>query len=890
MLKNLNKKQKQKLLSLTLVGIAALLLLFMVIPPVRQGLVGIFGWAVISYILILFAAGFMIFKNKKPNISAKKIILLSGLFLSLICTLHVLFAKDMIQNPDLHYIGAPAQGYETAGGALISIITAPFYYVITNYAGLLATFFVITAAVALFALYPLILRIPDKPKKPKAIVGNSAEIYKERLNVLNIDDDYTPNAYSNYDSRINETAFLPKEPYEKPKTLTFNEQPASQKRMDEVFYPKTEIDENVGNKYGSYNRVYQENEQEYKFYTDQGRKQLCNQSIAKTFGETNPEKDFRERFGSYMDAEYPIHNSQFTIHNDGINSNDTDTIHDTNNTNTIHDSRFTIHDAPAAQAQNNYDAHIMRGSYVPVREDAPEIVVEEPKVLIREPIIKKPVEAPKPALKKSKPYTPPPIELLPNFTSEEGDFPADFGQRKREIEQEFTRAGIPAEVAGAKRGPTFTRYEVKLDDRQQIAKVPALKRPLTMALGIEERELVLHAPLSGKDAAGIDLPNKNRDKVSLRSMLSSMEFLTHKGAIPIAIGKDLYGFPLIGDLTEFPHLLVAGSSGTGKSVFLNCLILSILYKTTPEDVRMLLIDPKMVEFSPYQNLPNLLIGETVKEIGQAITALRWAAKEIDKRNAFFSERNCRNIKHYNDLVRDKATEPKMPRIVIIIDEVGDLISTGKKEVEGQIIRIARLGRSCGIHLVVATQRPTTDVISNEIKQNMLCRIAFTVTSQVGSRVILDEMGAENLIGKGDMIMSFNATFKRLQGAFTDDDEIFKVCDFLRKNNHCEYNEELAEKIQNAPSLEELDGGNGGGEGGKGVDEVTLKRVLKAFIREGKASISNAQARHNIGYLKAKKVVEELQRRGYVSTEQSGNRACEVLIGIDKYIEEFGDDE
>lgn len=486
-----------------------------------------------------------------------------------------------------------------------------------------------------------------------------------------------------------------------------------------------------------------------------------------------------------------------------------------------------------------------------------------------------------------KPYKAPPYDLLNDFGSSGSEFPSDYQEMKEKIEMTMQEFNVPAVVETAKRGPTFTMYYLKLGDGYKINKVTALKDNLKMRLRVKNLRIL--APIEGEDAFGIELPNTKRDIVGLKSLLCSEAFNKDSSGIKIAMGKSFDGQPYVANLAKMPHLLVAGATGTGKSVFLNSVIISILYKYSPEDVRIVMIDPKRVEMSIYKGLPNLLVKEPVKESRHAANALKWLTEEMDRRYSFFEQVGCRDIDQYNDVFRDKATEPKMPKIVLIIDEMADLMVKSKNNnVEENIVRLAQLARACGIHMIIATQRPTAQVITGLIKTNILHRVAFTVKSNLDSRVIMDDGGAEDLLGNGDMLYSFPANILRLQGAFVDIQEIKNIVDYIKANNECDYDDSILQSITYEPPAPVEEVASNPQEARDASFEQQLRIILKSFIIEGRASVSNAQAKHGVGYIKAKKLVDEMEARGFIGP-QDGAKTREILITLDEFYDIFGKD-
>ncbi len=486
-----------------------------------------------------------------------------------------------------------------------------------------------------------------------------------------------------------------------------------------------------------------------------------------------------------------------------------------------------------------------------------------------------------------KPYKVPSFDLLKSYSESTSDFPEDYLQVKQKLDQTMQEFDVPAEVFDAKRGPTFTMYYLNVGTGYKLSRFSSLKENLKMRLCVQN--LRIHAPVPGQNALGIELPNSKRETVGLKSILCSAEFNKDSKGLKVAMGKTLEGTPYVADITKMPHLLVAGSTGTGKSVFLNALLTSLLFKYSPEDLRMVLIDPKKVELTVYKDLPNLLIKEPVKEAKHAVNALRWLCQEMDRRYEFFSNIGCANIDQYNEIYRN-PTEPKMYRILLVIDEMADLMMNSKdSSVEDYIVRIAQLARACGIHMVIATQRPTVKVITGLIKSNIIHRVAFTVKTNMDSRVILDDGGAEELLGIGDMLYSNPSGLVRMQGAFIDIGEIKAVCDFIRQNNESIYDETIAAAVSYEPPKPETpeERMSAREEERDAEFEKLLQKILKSFIISGRASVSSAQTSHKVGYIKAKKLVDTMAERGFLS-QGDGAKPRDILITLDEWEELFGE--
>lgn len=470
------------------------------------------------------------------------------------------------------------------------------------------------------------------------------------------------------------------------------------------------------------------------------------------------------------------------------------------------------------------------------------------------------------ALKKNTSYTLPQTELLKSYSLR----PKEKSQQLKEIhklESTLKIYGIEAKVVNISVGPTITRYELQLKIGVKVSKILNLSDDLALAMAAVA-PIRIEAPIPGTSLIGIELPNAETDIVSFREMLETKEFIKSNGKVPVALGQDVSGKPVIADITKMPHVLVAGATGSGKSVCINTLICSILYKSKPEEVKMIMIDPKMVELSVYNDIPHLLVP-VVTDMKKAPYALSWAVTEMNKRYKLFAENRVRDLEGYNLI----SGVEKLPRIIIIVDELADLMMVSPHEVEDSIIRLAQKARACGMHLVIATQRPSVDVITGLIKANIPTRIAFAVSSQIDSRTILDQVGAEKLIGKGDMLFSHPSIAKpqRIQGPFISDDEVNQVVDFILSQGH--RSDEQEDIIEESIKKEENDQK-------EEEHQDPLLDEIKAFVMGNKQiSTSLVQRRFRIGYNRASRIIDQLEEMGIVS-ESDGAKPRRVLISLE----------
>lgn len=458
----------------------------------------------------------------------------------------------------------------------------------------------------------------------------------------------------------------------------------------------------------------------------------------------------------------------------------------------------------------------------------------------------------------------PGTDLLSNKQSK-----ADAGDIKHNaqvIKDTLQDFKINVEMEEANVGPKVTQYTLKPPAGVRLSKITALDGNLALSLGAEA--IRIEAPIPGKRAVGVEVPNKKAAMVTLRSILESNPWKNAGSSLGFAIGKDISGQPVIGELDSMPHLLIAGQTGSGKSVMINTLLTSLLYRNSPADLKMILVDPKQVELTPYNHIPHLLTP-VITEPEKCISALKWAVNEMERRYTLLAEKGKRNIAGFNAANQ----EDHMPYIVIVIDELADLMMLAARDVEALIVRIAQKARAVGIHLVLATQRPSVDVITGLIKANVPARIAFTVASQVDSRTIIDQAGAEKLLGKGDLLITTAANPKprRVQGVFVDDPEVMKVTDFIKMQRPPEYNDEIITQPVQISSkggmVMDMDSGS---------DDAMFKDAVQCVIESGKASASLLQRRLRVGYARAARLIEDMEEQGIIGPAD-GARPRDVLV-------------
>jgi len=476
-------------------------------------------------------------------------------------------------------------------------------------------------------------------------------------------------------------------------------------------------------------------------------------------------------------------------------------------------------------------------------------------------------------------YQVPPLSLLSDsYAEEKTDTKLNIEENVKILESTFTNFGIDAKVVGVIQGPTVTRYEIYPAPGVKISKITNLSNDIALSFAVAS--VRIEAPIPGKNAVGIEVPNRKRINVHLKEILQSSEFQNGKYKLPIALGIDIGGKPIIADLSELPHLLIAGATGSGKSVCINNIILSIVYKLNPETVKFIMIDPKRVELNIYNGIPHLLIP-IITDTNQAIKVLNWAISEMEKRFKIFAEAGVRNLDGYNEYVRNinNGTD-SLPCIIIVIDELADLMLSSPVKAEESLCRLAQMTRATGIHLIIATQRPSVDIITGSIKVNFPSRIAFAVSTQVDSRTILDINGAEKLLGNGDMLFSPVGVSKpiRAQGAFVVEKEIRNVVSHLIKHSPSpEYEQEVLEYKKSKNMLRET-------EEEEEEDEL-FNEAVSIIINSKQASISILQRKLRIGYTRAARLIDAMEKRGIVGP-YDGRNPRKILISNEEYLNKY----
>ncbi len=482
-------------------------------------------------------------------------------------------------------------------------------------------------------------------------------------------------------------------------------------------------------------------------------------------------------------------------------------------------------------------------------------------------------------------YKFPPVTLLESINSADSKtVAAELESTAQRLVDTLKSFGVETQVVNVSRGPTVTRYELQPKAGVKISKITSLADDI--ALNLATAGVRIEAPIPNKAAVGIEVPNRSSSTVGVREIIESSTFSSSKSKLTVSMGKDIAGNTVVADIAKMPHGLIAGATGSGKSVCINSFIISLLYKASPDEVKLLMIDPKVVELGIYNGIPHLLVP-VVTEPRKAAGALGWAVNEMEQRYKMFADRDVRNIDGYNKLVETLVDEPevkKMPRIVIIIDELADLMMTAPKEVEDSINRIAAKARAAGIHLLIATQRPSVNVVTGVIKANIPTRIAFAVSSHIDSGTILDTGGAEKLLGRGDMLFRPVGATKpnRIQGCFVSDEEVERVVEFVKSNGKSEYDDNIMVEIERQAAIEKQQR-TGVPEEGADSDDPVLDEAIKVVVELGQASTSLLQRKLKLGYARAARIIDQMEERGIIGGYE-GAKPRQVLITKEQLME------
>ncbi len=916
---------REKVKFIVAFALIAVVVLLLCIPATRSFFIGVFGYAVFAYVIAVFVATLLLSLGKRIVIEKKKVALYLALFFSIVVTLHIVTTKQafldenraFVNTQFAEYLWGPFADYETVGGVIISMLT--FYAVPMGYVASLIIFFIAAAALGLLAIWPLLVYREKPTEKKKLIVdveSRQKEEAKESLKTAEQEELFVrtvmPQPIAPAVAESTDPIVVSRRPSASDILFNNAEQPKEEKKELVPTTLKREL-------------------------TDLEKTYVMDRSVVDSTLPQNLQLDADRAFSSYdvktvytgceeptsttidQVVEQPVQKTNYDEYLDSIDEEDRilDVVESENTLEEIDNDMYYAGDDSAdawdmGDVDDEEDQEVAETKVVTVVEEPTPVVADPMPVAEVKPVITKvsaptpqPKKQPQPEKKEEQPaedvyvpyvYTAPPLSMLAEPTGISGEV-EEFSTVKERLDSLMANFKIEAEVVAAIKGPTVTRYELSIGPTVNVNRFEKIKDNIAMRLKVES--VLILAPIPGKDTVGIEVPNPKRRMVGLREIIGSQKFILSKGLLDFALGTTVDNEPYFFDLAKAPHMLVAGSTNSGKSCGINSMLISLLYKYSPEDLRLILIDPKRVELLSYSGLPHMLIPNTICEVDKAVNAIKWLCGEMDRRYTVLSAARVVNIKDYNELCAEKGIK-KMANIVLVVDEMADLMLRARNSIEENICRIAAVGRACGIHLVVATQRPDATVITGLIKSNIPTCVAFAVKSAIESNIILGQgnSGAKSLLGTGDalfMTPSMNDQL-RFQGAFVSSSEVRRITDFIRDNNKSDFDKEIEDKmLATAEKADALAVGDDDDEIDReaekaGNHERLCIKVLKSFIIQNKASVSMVQSQHGKGYVKALKIVDTLTKWGCISPQEPGGKARRVLITMDEFKERFGDRE
>ena len=890
-------------------------------------LLGFFG--VFAYPLFFggYALSYMLFKDKKFVMPKRFIVYISLLAFSLLSILHLAFSGGLSLSSYGTYL---SQTYNSlsAGGLLISLFTYPLVKLIQYFGA-----YVVFSILLIFSAYKILdyfiinknsINFIGKNKKQKARIeevkiSNSASEYlndqifnnSEKNPEIVVDAEISSDEAKRLEAKrrlgIGQAKNQPVETLNNKQLETFNK---FYNKTDDAPIFKDYEDENIDEKLSNFNafnsstftgsksqtRENDKNRREknlefLRATIDPNYRKTSMEDIAKLKNknlnlEDNlknlPINDLIKESEELKQQEREKNNSaieQNGLYSSNI-SNEDNLNNNTNSTNNINNNANNSNKGDKI-SDVKIDDLINKVKNLEKTED----VTKEEKKYTQTNLLDTKKEPKMATYKKPSRYVRPTTDLLNNISTDANKYCENYEEKAKIIETTLENFRVPAKVIGVTCGPAVTRFELEMPPGISVNKINQYSNDIAMALA-SSHGVRIEAPIPGKSAVGIEVPNDEIATVGLRECLESKEFYGAKGKLTFALGKDINGKYRVCDLSKMPHLLVAGTTGSGKSVCLNVMLISLLYKCSPEELRLVIVDPKRVEFSMFNNLPHLLIPEIISNSDKTINALNYLINEMERRYEKFEEAYVKKIEEYNeteDVVSGKA--PKLPYIVMILDEMNDLMSSNKKEIEDRITRIAQKARAAGIHLVLATQRPSVDVITGTIKANLPSRIAFAVSSFIDSKTILDRVGAEKLLGKGDMLYYPQELPEpaRIQCAFISNEELKNVIQFIKQNNEGVFDEQAEREINKTSD------NNGIASSGYDPNELDslMPDALKYVIEIGQASISKLQRHFALGFSRAGKIIDQMERLHYISPAD-GSRPRTVYLTMDEYRQIYGD--
>lgn len=928
----LNSKKKKtknpntkKIVGFSLIAAASVVFLFLtgIVAPIQTFFLGLFGVFGYPLCIILFVVGLALVNSRRYVMSKKYTICLILTVFFALCILQLAIVGNNVQVVDgesvkMSFWDYLAKNYTakwTAGGFLVGIFTTIFLYMANIYGAyiIFALAFVLCLALLLDSLkYMKKQKAEDEPVSVQIKDKKTGKVLDENVEEKEVEvigekvEEETPNVVLNGNLKEEENKQLTARQilgldkkrdkayeYEKTPIQSTKKEPEKPKSLKELILtpPQIDIDEyfkdvrkqnDVPAKeeiQSNINSLKTDEIEPSEVYHEDEFKPDNQPVIRRTLPEVRSEELVEKAddiLKSAIEEEKKENPDIYEHMNEDSERNVIDRLPDRNNSGSFErrsfDRSFDRHEKLTNQEDidarrdfnRDYDRISARNGSLS-RENSPIPDEQEPEE--KEPYV----------------YEKPPIEYITTQSVDLSTLNEDVATKRVLLENTLETFGVPAKVQGVVVGPAVTRYELEMPQGISVSKIKNRADDIALSLAAEG-SIRIEAPVPGKSVVGVEVPNASIATISLKDVLISKEFTQSSSPLTFALGKDITVNTICCNMQKLTHLLVAGSTGSGKSVCLNSIILSIIYKASPEDVKIILIDPKRVEFSSYEALPHLIMPKIVCETQKAINTLAWAVTEMERRFELLGMARVKNIDEYNqtpDVISGKVE--KMPFIVIIVDELADLMMTGKKEVEEKVCRLAQKSRAAGIHLILATQRPSVDVITGLIKSNFPSRIAFAVTSAVDSMTILDRVGAEKLLGKGDMLYYPVGAQepKRVQGCFITTGEINKIVDYVRDNNKPIFDKDIEEQILNPNK------NTNSGPGYNNEMDPLLPQALKASIECKQASATMIRRRFAIGYPRAARIIDQMEAAGYISSAD-GVKGRTVYTTEEEFNELFGD--
>ena len=918
--KKKDSKNVKKIVGFTLIGISSVAYLFLtsIWDVMFDFLLGVFGVFAYPLFLVLFIVGLALVNNRKYVMSMRYLLSMCFMVFFALCIIQLIIVGPQGELNFWQYLGQNYSQKWTAGGILTGIITTPLLFV----ARLAGAYIILALAFLLcLALFLDSLNVFRKvEKKSKTIEVNEKKKVVNPLPLKTEKQQETLEPKEEVNVVLNGN--LAEEKKEEKRALTAREILGLDKKRNTAYeyMQKTEVKKEPKKEFKSLRELIltppEINYEEY--FKDMSKKETpakeeVKQNVEilkqeKMDLETTPTFQVQSNFGNYQ--------SQIEINDDEFKNVNNPFVRDeykeeNNEVNYVEENESNEEDDIISQADD-----IIRSAVMEEKAENPEeyenaqeptgnfernsfgsrdnftrrddnFAPEFPDRNSSRPFISRQQEASEPEEEEedNEPYEydRPSLDFITTKSVDLSTLSDDVAEKRVLLENTLENFGIPAKVRSVVVGPAVTRYELEMPAGVPVTKIKNRSDDIALSLATEG-SVRIEAPVPGRSVVGVEVPNKTIATVSLRDILESREFRESPSPLTFALGKDIAGSVIVANMQKLTHLLVAGSTGSGKSVCLNSIILSIIYKSSPEDVRIVLVDPKRVEFTSYNGLPHLIMPNVICDTQKAINTLNWAITEMEHRFELLGLARVKNIDEYNMTEDVKSGKvKKMPFIVIIVDELADLMMTGKKEVEEKIIRLAQKSRAAGIHLILATQRPSADVITGLIKSNIPSRIAFAVTSGIDSSIILDRVGAEKLLGKGDMLYyPIGAQDpKRVQGCFITTNETNNIVDYVRENNKPIFDKKIEEQIDN-PNKNSI----GGIQVNNELDEL-FPLALKTVIECGQASTTMLRRRFAIGFPRASRIIDQMEELGYIS-QSDGPKGRQVYVTMDEFREIYGD--